>query len=81
MSAYGSRKQPKPLRHETDAERATRLVMQAHVSEMNRQTKLAHRPDAAERIAAAQAKRERKEIRRAINAVIIYQSEPWHCYV
>lgn len=50
---------------EAPLERAKRLQFQAWVSEKNRQVRLAARPDAAQRIAAAQAKRARKNARRA----------------
>lgn len=48
----------------SNAERAQRLVMRAHISEHNRRVKLEARPDAPERIAAAQAKRARKNRKR-----------------
>lgn len=79
MSAYGSRKVPKPLRRETDAERATRLVMQAHVSEQNRWVKLAARPDAEAKLAAAQTKRARKSRKRNWDASSAHAANPrWY---
>ena len=48
---------PAGPRLQTPAERATQIVWRAAVSESNRRVKMASRPDAAQRIEAAERKR------------------------
>ena len=51
--------------NEVDTQRAVRVLAQAAISEHNRRVRLAQRPNADARLAAAQSKRERKAAKRA----------------
>ncbi len=67
-----------PLRL-TDTQRAERLAAQAAISEHNRRVRLAQRPDADARIAAAEAKRARKARERVWNAASTHAGNPrWY---
>jgi hypothetical protein len=53
-----------PRRAQSPAERAMELAWKVQLSEDTRQVKLRRRPDAAERVATAQAKRAKRAAKR-----------------